>query len=1730
MRPSNIIELIQERAATQPERLAYRLLRSDGTESSAVHYGELYRRICLVAAFLEVNGMANRQVILLYPTGLEFIYAFFGCLYARAVAVPIAPPRSRPNAERVRAVMKDCDAALVLTTEELLPRVSQLLEDLSLGSVPVDAPIGNGVNETPAEPFIQEDTLALLQYTSGSTGDPKGVMISHGNLWGNARRMNEVFRHTTDSICVSWLPLFHDMGLTGGVVQPLYGAFPCTLMDPGTFIHRPFRWLSAISESRATISGGPNFAYEMCARSVPAEERASLDLSCWRTAFNGSEPVRMETLESFAVAFSGSGFRRDSFYPCYGLAEATLLVSGGRLSAASSAAQVSCGSYNSGLEVVIVDPKTRVLKPTAETGEIWVAGDSVALGYWNRPAETTDMFHATLDDTSPNKHFLRTGDLGYIDGGQLYINGRMKDIVIIRGQNYYPEDIEIAAQRSDRRLVPSRGAAFSVDGVYGERLVIVQEMEEAGRAEASAITRVIRGAVAAEMSLSPAEILLVRRGALPKTSSGKVRRLECRRQFLASIIEPIYRDSLANTPEPGEPVLIDVEALKSLPPEARQARIQWYVHLLASTCMHVDAARINPFEPLIHHGLDSLSAAQLAGRIEGELGVELSPAALLNRLTVAQAAAEIGRLWNSDRPRELTSVPSRDLAGGYPSTAQQRRLYAMAALAADDPAYELPAYNLGACIEFRGVLQTSALLDALNEVVARHEMLRTRFEADRSGEIVQMVDPPAWQSLELEYATDRSSVEQIAAGETRRRFDFSKAPLLRVRLWRIEVERHWLMVVVPHIVADGWSANVFLRDLAAAYTTSLMVLVESHPLSVRRFGEYAISRKLAEAAPEYRAHLDYWSRQLKGAKPLDLPRDRSRTTVSRFHGERHHLTVGAELYGRIKRLGTEQDATPFMVMCAALHVLLGSYSGQTDIVTGVVVANRNRPRVADIIGYLADAIGLRSSLAGNPTFREFLAQVRQTALEAYEHQEAAYDDVVKSLQRDETFGRNPIFNVVLTLQESPLANVHFSGLDISWNELHDGSALFDLAIVVCSETDGALRLRWEYNSDLYDQSSIRRMATNFLTLLGGIAATPEERVQRLPRSSAMERGLLSEWNRTEQDLGHAPILQQFKSAAARCSHAIALVSDESRASYGELDQRSDILAQVLLSRGVRPEEPVGVALPRSIETIVALLAIIKAGAVYLPIPPSYPRERRVFQLAHSGARILLTTAEFQPQLSDMGGEILLIDAEHNKVASSTPELPVHQDSSVLYLLYTSGSTGAPKAVLGTHGGTLNRLRWMWNAFPFGANEVVCQKTSLGFVDSIWECLGGLLAGVPTVIAPDSAVSNIDTLVTLLRENRVTRIVLVPSLLSSLLNAYPNLGELLPSLKLWISSGERLPAYVVSAFSDALPSATLLNLYGSTEIAADVTFCPGGASLGRPLPNVTIHIIDRDFNTVPIGAAGEIYIGGIALARGYHRAPDLTAERFLPNPFSPIPGQRMYRTGDMGRYLSGGDIEYLGRADQQIKIRGHRIEPGEVEAALLSHPDVRHAVVATRNGGQGHEALTAYVLPRSRLSIAPSELNAFLRERLPSYMLPSMYIPVETIPMLPNGKVDHGSLAALLDPEPPVRTHQGPSALADTVIRIWREVLNRDDFGPDDNFFEVGGHSLALVQVRALIKEELSIPIPIADLFQHPTLSSLIRRLVEQSPEGDIADMARERALAQMQSIQRQRQIRQTAAH
>jgi len=1628
-----IHERFERQAAAHPEAVAV------VCEEQRLTYAELNARANQLAHHLIGLGIEPEdRVAIGVERGLDLVIGLLGILKAGGAYLPLDP--GYPT-ERLQFLLAD-GAPKVLLTQQALdrPMPSGAIPTLFLDSAALQAdlaaqPVSNPTHVRNLTP----DHLAYVIYTSGSTGLPKGVMVEHRQLFTMAAAHAGRFAVGSDSRVLQFVSPAFDVCTAEVFMTLAHGATlhlaPADHLLPGAPLQTTLR------ERSITHALLPVAVAALC---EPDELPA---LRCLIVGGDVCPP---------ALARRGNAHRQ--LFNAYGPTEATVCAS---VQACDEPYPhtVPIGRPFANARIYIVDANREPV-PIGVEGELYIGGAGVARGYWNRAELTAERF---LDDpfcAEPDARMYRTGDLGrWLPDGRIEFVGRNDQQVKIRGFRIELGEVEATLVECDG--VREAAVVALADGAGDKRLVAYVVAHEGVSIEASEL----RAALSARLpeSMVPAAFVLL--DALPLTANGK-----------------LDRKAL---PAP------EASALSVREYEAPQDEIETALAGIWQELLRV--ARVGRHDHFFELGGHSLLGVQLISRLRSVLNVELplrelfatpTLSALANTVRVA-GASTMERILPADRREPL------------PLSLAQQRLWFLDRL---DKAASA-AYHMPVALRLLGELDVAALRSTLDRLVARHESLRTRFVA-RDGVPHQEIAPAdcgfalreedlrGWPSEEREVLVASLAAEEVAAP-----FDLGEGPLIRGRLLTLDAGEHVLLLTQHHIVTDGWSLGILVREVATLYAAFLRGAGDPLPPLEIQYADYAQWQRRWLQGDELARQVDFWKEHLAGTPALlSLPLDRPRPVVQSHAGSRVPFRVSPELTARLRALSQRQGVTLFMTMFSAWGLLLSRLSGQTDVVIGTPVANRQRREIEHLIGFFVNTLAVRLRLEDKPTVEALLAQAKETTLAAFAHQELPFEQIVEAVQPQRSLSHSPLFQSLFAFNNTSIAGeeaVALPGLTLSPVKFADESAHFDLSLSM-ADRDGHLAGSLEYASDLFDHATIERWAGYFLNLLEAMVAEASVPVDRLPLLPATERRqLLHEFNATESvEASDRFLHEQFEQWAAERPEAVAVAFEDRRLTYGELNARANQLAHHLIGLGIEPDDRVAVAVERGLELVIALLGILKAGGAYLPLDPAYPAERLQFTLEDGGPKALLTQRTLE--LPATTGRTLFLDDDELKVAlAAQPSSNPHgrhrglTSHNLAYVIYTSGSTGLPKGVMVEHGGLSNLAHAQSRLFGVEPDSRVLQFSSAAFDASVWEVAMTLPRGACLCLAPRPALMPGEPLETTMRELAITHATLPSSALVASGDAE------LPALQCLIVAGDVCPPALVQRWHDKL---RFFNAYGPTEstVCSSAQLCteayPDTVPIGPPIANMRMYILDAHGEPVPLGVEGEIYIGGAGVARGYLNRPELTAERFVQDPFSTEADARMYKTGDLGRWLPDGTVEYLGRHDFQVKIRGFRIELGEIEARLDACEGVRESAVVAREDVPGDKRLVAYLVPEEGVTLQVAELRAALSAHLPEYMVPSAFVALDSLPLNANGKVDRKQLPAPDVAALSAREYEAPQGDVEAALAVlWQDLLRVERVGRQDHFFELGGHSLLVVPMIERLRA-LGLSGEVRAIFATPTLA------------------------------------------
>ena len=1635
-------------------------------DEQRLSYGELNARANRLAHCLIARGVgADVPVGLALERSLDMLVGLLAILKAGGAYLPLDP--AAPE-ERLAHILDDSGVRLLLTQGHLLERLPR---QAGVEVLAIDGLVLDGYAESDPLPTLSADNLAYVIYTSGSTGKPKGTLLTHRNALRLFSATEAWFGFDERDV---WT-LFHSYAFDFSVWE-IFGA----LLYGGRLVIVP-QWVSRspedfyrllCREGVTVLNQTPSAFKQLMAVACSAD--MATQQPALRYVIFGGEALDLQSLRPWFQRF---GDRQPQLVNMYGITETTVHVTYRPVSEADlEGGLVSpIGGTIPDLSWYILDRDLNPV-PRGAVGELYIGRAGLARGYLRRAGLSATRFVPNPFPGGAGERLYRTGDLARFqaDGNIEYI-GRIDHQVKVRGFRIELGEIEAALAG----LAGVRDAVvLAHDGVGGTQLagyVVADSAEDAERLRES-----LRESLKRHLPdyMVPAHLMLLER--MPLTVNGKLDR-QALPQPDASLSQQAYR-------APGSEL------------EQRIAAI--WAEILG-------VERVGLDDNFFELGGHSLLATRVISRVRQEQQLDASLKALFERPVLEAFAQGLERTTDA-----VSTIPLADRQQPLALSFAQERQWFLWQLEPESAAYHIPS-----ALRLRGRLDVDALQRSFDSLVARHETLRTRFRLE-GGRSYQQVQPAVSVSIEREQFGEEGLIERIQAIVVQP-FDLERGPLLRVNLLQLAEDDHVLVLVQHHIVSDGWSMQVMVEELVqlyAGYSQGLDVVLPALPI---QYADYALWQRSWMEAGEKERQLAYWTGLLGGEQPvLELPFDRPRPVRQSHRGAQFILELDIDLSQALRRVAQQEGATAFALLLASFQALLYRYSGQADIRVGVPIANRNRVETERLIGFFVNTQVLKADLDGRMGFDELLAQARQRALEAQAHQDLPFEQLVEALQPERNASHNPLFQVLFNHQseirsvtpEVQLEDLRLEGL--AW----DGqTAQFDLTLDI-QEDENGIWASFDYATDLFDASTVERLAGHWRNLLRGIVANPRQRLGELPLLDAPERRqTLSEWNPAQRECAVQGTLQQrFEEQVRQWPQAVALILDEQRLSYGELNARANRLAHCLIARGVGADVPVGLALERSLDMLVGLLAILKAGGAYLPLDPAAPEERLAHILDDSGVRLLLTQGHLLERLPRQAGvEVLAIDGLVLDGYAESDPLPTLSADNLAYVIYTSGSTGKPKGTLLTHRNALRLFSATEAWFGFDERDVWTLFHSYAFDFSVWEIFGALLYGGRLVIVPQWVSRSPEDFYRLLCREGVTVLNQTPSAFKQLMAVAcsADMATQQPALRYVIFGGEALDLQSLrpwfQRFGDRQPQ--LVNMYGITETTVHVTYRPvseadleGGlvSPIGGTIPDLSWYILDRDLNPVPRGAVGELYIGRAGLARGYLRRAGLSATRFVPNPFPGGAGERLYRTGDLARFQADGNIEYIGRIDHQVKVRGFRIELGEIEAALAGLAGVRDAVVLAHDGVGGTQ-LAGYVVADSAEDAERlrESLRESLKRHLPDYMVPAHLMLLERMPLTVNGKLDRQAL-----PQPDAslsqQAYRAPgSELEQRIAAIWAEILGVERVGLDDNFFELGGHSLLLLMLKERIGDTCQATLSISQLMTHASVAEQAACIEGQARES-----------------------------
>ncbi|SFK58268.1 non-ribosomal peptide synthetase [Methylocapsa palsarum] len=1658
------------------------------TFSETLSYRALNERANQLAHYLISLGVGPEVAVgLMVEPSPDMFIGLMAILKAGGAYLPLDPDYPQ---DRLRFMIEDARIKLLITVrsrpDSNLPAPS--IDGLKVVRVDADATAFAGEPRSDPPRLSGPDHLAYIIYTSGSTGRPKGVMVEHGSLVNLAQAQASGFGLGPGDRVLQFSSISFDQAAEE--IFPAWISGASVVLPPARSRDALLDFLRFVAAAEVTVLPLTTaFWVELATALTDADLPAPARL---RLVFVGGEKAPANVLRHWRAA-TGDAV---AFVNTYGPTEATITATAYHApGGARPLPDIPIGRPIANAKVYVLDSRLEPI-PAGIAGELYIGGPGVSRGYLGRPGLTAERF---IPDPfadprlSAGLRLYRTGDLvRFRADGELEFLGRVDDQIKLRG--YRIELGEIAARLREH---PGVGDAAAVVRASGETRSLAAYVSGAGQPAPDAAT--LRHWLRERLPdfMIPGVFVALER--LPRGASGKIDR--------AALPAPLT----AIDATPGRPATRDAvdEILCAVFAEA------------------LGRERVGNDENFFEIGGHSLAALQAISRIRRDLGAEIT----LRAVFEAPTAAQLGRLIRRSRSggRDAGPLPLARRDAPIPLSFAQQRLWFLDQLEPGSPFYNVPIV-----LRLSGRLNLAALERALQDLAHRHEALRTSFPIV-DGRPVQAIAPamtislPIVRLLETDAGKRPTELRRLIRAAAQEPFDLSAGPLIRATAFESEPRDaegaggYVLLLTLHHAIADGWSTGVLASDLAEFYACAAAGRASTLRDLPLQYADYTMWQGALLDSGELDGQTAYWRTRLKEAPAvLRLPTDRPRPPVQTYAGAAHRLILPLDLTQRLRALSRRQGATLFMTLLAAFDVILSRYSGEDDICVGTPVANRPRVEFEGLIGCFTNTLVIRATLAGNPRFTDLLASVRAATLEAQDHQDLPFERLVAELNPARELGHNPLFQVMFGLQNTPAAPIAIEDLLIEPLESDAETAMFDLAVDAVEAPEG-LWLTFEYNTDLFLGSAIERLAGHYVELLASIAARPEARIGDLAAPSTAEQRRLLEWGTgaatgspAQNGQALANVVCWFETQADRCATRCAIVDGSRQATYGEINALANHLARRLIRFGAGPDVLVGIHARRSIELVIALLATLKSCAAFVPLDPALPDERLRSVLVDCAPKIVLSDAPSAGGVATFSGPVVdLASALQAEGPDSNPTAPIDADS-LAYVLFTSGSTGRPKGVAISHRSLVNRIAWGAAEYGLGEDDVILQQAAPGFDVSVGEIVGCLTAGARLVIAGEAA-GDPARLNELILAHAVTMIDFTPSLLRAVMAA-PGWADC-GSLRVVSCGGEAMKEELRREFFASRQLCRLYNNYGPTETTIDASSLAccalehadagAGVPIGRPIANTRLYVLDPFLNLVPEGVVGELCVGGHGLARGYFRQPALTAERFAPDPFAP--GERIYRTGDLARWRVDGALEFHGRTDQQVKVRGLRIELEEIEARLEACPGVAEAAVSTESDPHGDLRLVAFIVTRDR-PFTPAALRLHLLNFLPAYMTPSVWRFVERLPRDDNGKLRRTALPNL---SPPVASRDAPDTepadeLEATLARLFAESLGLPKLGRRDGFFEFGGHSLMAVRLAQLISAQTQTEIPLVSLFQFPTVEALAgwMRSNRRAPAGPFVTLRR----------------------
>ncbi len=1665
----------------------------DNGSDRFLSYKDLYVKAKGVLYNIRKLGITrDNEVLMQIEDNESFITVFWACILGGMIPVPLHVGINKEQKRQLVNVLKVLKNPVLIAELKGYHEIKESLEidkldDFEKSVIEKAIRIEDIIQVTKSDdenyqPLPQD--IAYIQFSSGSTGNPKGIMITHENIKSNAKAiLSRVKCNKKDSV-LNWLPITHSFSLVVGHISSMYAEINQYLMPTLLFLKNPILWMEKTHTYRNTMLLSPNFGFNHFLRFFNQEVSYPWDLSCIKIIAMGGEPIDVNLCNNFVSHMKQYGINSTILWPSYGMTESTVCITapllGDQLKAiqlernsvtyGNKIKEVSSMDMNNTMSVVAVgypidECKVRICNDKQGVleektiGSIQIKGECVTKGYYNNEDETKAVF--TKDG------WLKTGDTGFLFENQLVVTGREKDIIIINGQNYYPMDIE-------RIVKEIKGLAFSevaACGVLNKEkqkeeiilFILTKENLEAFAAQALSIKKYVNNCTGLEVNIIiPVE-------ALPKASSGKIQRYKLAEKYLKGSFD--YKIQALN----------QVSSVHSL--EVKKPKNDIEERLVHIWCAALKMNRIGVDQSFFALGGDSLKAAFMLHQINKDFNMTLSLRDIFRHVTIEQLSEYI----NSVESGNYEDIQPVEEKAYYPLSAAQKRLYAL---------YELDknsiSYNITQVVIAKGFLDIERVKNTFNTLIKRHEALRTSFKR-HDGEIMQLINP----SLEVNFSYEEADENKI--DEIIDRFimpyDFNHAPLFRIRLLKTSEKKHYILLDIHHIISDGVSMGILMKEFILLYHN------QECPKPELNYKDYAVWQNENRDSEKINRQRKYWMNEFKDPIPLlNMPTDYRRSSKQQFDGDSVLFTINSEMTTRLKNLSKETSTTLYMVLMSTFNLLMHKYAKQEEVIVGTVSFGRNFNSLENVVGMFVNTLAIRSRITIDESFSDYLQSFKEKALTALENSDYQFDQLIDDLTIKRDLSRNPLFDVMFVMENMDIPFNADKSLQFSPYDYQPKGTKLDLTLKV-QERAGEMVGLFQYNTSLFKKETIQRLVQYYFKLLNEITAFPEQKLSDIDMMPIEERDrLFNEFNATDVNYDrNLTIYEMFEKQVKHTPDKVAVVYKGEKLTYDELNKKANALAKMLRHKGVKQDAIVGLLVERSLHMVIGILAVMKAGGAYLPIDTDYPLDRIKYMLDNSNASTLMTHKNRKATI-DFDGQILTID-DFNYDLKDTGNLEsISKGKHMAYVIYTSGSTGKPKGVAIEHHSLVNYVTWFTSQAELSTKDKTLLLSSYAFDLSYTSLYSSLVCGCELHILSKEDYTDPEKLLTYISTYAITYIKATPSLLSMLVNTYSfSVSNKCQSIRLMVLGGEAIHVPFVEKYHNSYPATQIMNHYGPTECTIgciatlidlnhldDYRACP---VIGRPINNTKVYLLDDTMKPVTIGQTGELCIGGAGLTRGYLSLEDLNQERFIKSPLTSDANDRLYKTGDLGRYLEDGRIEFLGRKDNQVKVRGFRIELGEIDNSLSRYPDIEQSAVIDIEDEYGNKEIAVYFTSKEELQL--HDLKKHLIQELPAYMIPSYYMKVNEIPITINGKVNRQALpipnrADISD----VEYKEPQSDIEIKLAKVWSEVLGIEKIGIDHDFFEIGGHSLKATVLISKIQKELNIILGMKDIFENPTIREL----------------------------------------